>query len=132
MTASAAPKPASQRTIVSVSLIDRAVPARLWLSDLQCLDALGLSRRWYLAGNSGSKSYVSARIDGFPGLRRVARLILDEARPGTLVRYRDGDPRNLCRDNLYVVDDPNGSSPKMMVMRDAPQLPAASLPAAAA
>lgn len=70
----------------------------LYLEDYEYLMGLGLSPAW----NLSPKGYVSApayRAKG--GQIGVARVLLD-AGPGDLVRYYDGNPSNLRRENLSL------------------------------
>jgi hypothetical protein len=95
----------SQR-IVYVPLGRRECAARLREFSLNYLDSIGLSKHWHLADNGTGSVYVRSRIAGTKTPVSVARLILGEDRKGTLVRYHDGDPLNLCHENLYVLDNP--------------------------
>lgn len=61
------------------------------------LIGLGLSGNWFLIRNT-----VCARVPGGKTIL-VARAILD-AQPGTIIKYLDGDGKNLRRDNLKVMN----------------------------
>ena len=81
---------------------DRCVGyARLDRADFDALMADGWSDRWYL-NKAGLYAYPSVPDTAHRGANvTVARLIV--GRPaGRIVRYRDGDRRNLCRANLEV------------------------------
>jgi hypothetical protein len=63
--------------------------------------------RWFILANDKGREYVAGR----PPKRRLARWtstllarLLTGAKPGELVRYRDGDPLNLRRANLVLLD----------------------------
>lgn len=87
--------------------------AEIALHDYQELIALGLSANW-----SATKGYVQCRALAVDyghsrGVPLVARVLLG-AKPGQTVRYSDGNPKNLRRENLTLVDkgysvtDPRG------------------------
>ncbi len=74
--------------------------AEVYADDLARLEQQGFGLRWYFNRASG-KSYVStAERFHKGGNAQVARLI-SGAPKGLVVRYRDQDPRNLRRENLY-------------------------------
>src|SRR5690606_24610858 len=60
----------------------------------------GLTRNWYLNGNALTR-YVRAAVNARGNGVGVARLIM-RAGPGQIVKYRDGNVTNLCRENLWV------------------------------
>lgn len=74
-------------------------------TDFDRLCSLGFSGRWFVHGNGHGNEYVrvQCRIGQRGQPTTVARLILDVS-SGRNVRYRDGNPLNLCRSNLYLED----------------------------
>lgn len=65
------------------------------------LRSAGITGPWFLNGNGTGKSYVriAVRVKGSATLLLVARLIIG-ARPGTVVRYANGNPLDLRFLNL--------------------------------
>lgn len=62
----------------------------------------------FVAGNGKGNIYVRCSPPPSSGMARgntvtLARLILGDEAKGSVVRYRDGNPFNLCRDNLAVI-----------------------------
>lgn len=62
----------------------------------------------FVHGNGKGNGYVRCSPPPSAGMARgntvmLARLILGEEAAGGIVRYKDGNPLNLCRDNLMVV-----------------------------
>ena len=76
--------------------------AEMWKDDFDFLIRLGLSPNWACyRGNVGF--YVTASAVESPSNRvLVARVLLD-ADAGQMVRYADGNPLNMRRENLRVV-----------------------------
>lgn len=76
----------------------------LWKSDYDFLiDDCGLNPNWLTnpdRDNVLATSITSTRVG-------VARVLLD-AKEGEVVKYRDGNPLNLKRENLLLVDAKNG------------------------
>jgi hypothetical protein len=74
-------------------------------SDWEFVRKLGLSGNWSAVPSGYGNPYVAASGSSKNSLRRkvlVARVLLD-ASTGTSVRFRDGNPLNLRRDNLLLV-----------------------------
>jgi hypothetical protein len=67
--------------------------------DLAYLESLGLSMRWNR--NSGSGVVVAPAGGSTGGSVQVSRVLLDLG-PGQNVRYRNGDPTDLRRENLDI------------------------------
>lgn len=68
--------------------------------DWEFLQKLGVSTAW----NLSTYGTVIAGAARAPGRNvRIGRVLLDLG-AGKVVKYRDGDPKNLTRDNLYVED----------------------------
>lgn len=68
----------------------------IWREDLELLNSLGLSSSWSCLP-SGYVMACASRASGNHVM--VARVLLD-CHAGQGVRYRDGNPRNLRRENL--------------------------------
>lgn len=99
------PRPAPHRTtdpdghaVVAVPLARGDRPARVDPQDFRRLIDLGLSPAWTFNSNGQQNAYVRAMMNG--KLCTAARMIMNAGR-GDQVSYRDGDPTNLRRDNLY-------------------------------
>lgn len=69
--------------------------------DLSTLEALGLSMAWNRNQQTGTVFTPAVKASG--GNVQVARVLLDLG-PGQIVRYANGDPTDLRRQNLSVVD----------------------------
>jgi hypothetical protein len=95
--------------------------AELYADDLAKLEQLGLGPRWYFNRASG-KSYVAATERFHRGRNaQIARLI-SGAPKGLVVRYRDDDPRNLRRENLYFqTGNAKGKTPQEVSQNEQPQ-----------
>lgn len=75
--------------------------ASLWKSDYDKLvGEIQLSPNWL---TPPGKDHVLASSIGKTKVG-VARVLMD-AQPGTKVRYKDGNPLNLCRENLVLMDN---------------------------
>lgn len=64
----------------------------------------------FVAGNGKGNVYVRCSPPPSAGMSRgntvtLARLLLGDAAVGAIIRYKDRDPFNLCRDNLLLVRD---------------------------
>jgi len=99
--------------VALVPLANSDQPARVLPEDLAEWRARGLSLLWTVNPNGRSSYtsalYVRAGCSAQPGcLATVARAIA-RAAPGQAVKYRDGNPRNLRRDNLYVTPWPRAT-----------------------
>lgn len=70
-------------------------------ADLIMLEALGLSLAWNRNQLTGTVFAPAVKASG--GNVQVARVLLDLG-PGQIVRYENGDPTDLRRQNLSVVD----------------------------
>lgn len=75
---------------------------------------LGVSPNWFLnKDGTGNYGYVRAHVPvgfGWTGpLMMLARMIVPPRSRGQLIRYRDGNPLNLRRDNLEVVRRATGA-----------------------
>lgn len=89
------------RQIVHVPLPKHPTPAIVYLEDFERLIALGISDQW-LINQVREYAYVRAHLSTVcGGLTTLARHIA-RARKGEIVRYADGDPTNLLRENLYI------------------------------
>ena len=97
--------------------------AELYADDLAKLEQLGVGHRWYF-NRSGSRNYVAVAESFHRGHNaQIARLI-SGAPKGLVVRYRDDDPRNLRRENLYFqTGNAKGKTPQV-VPQDEPLLAA--------
>lgn len=76
--------------------------AKLFPDDFAAIRRAGFSDQWVFNLSGRGHPYVRvgcARVSG--SLLSVARIILSPGH-GKRVRYRDGNPLNLRRDNLYV------------------------------
>lgn len=92
------------RVVARVSLgRDPVLKAEIWKDDLDFLIRLGVSSNW-TAAVSGGQYYVRANARNNPPSNKVlvARALLD-AGPGQIVKYVDGNPLNLRRENLRLV-----------------------------
>jgi len=67
--------------------------------DLAMLDSLGLSMRWNRNPGTGVVIAPARRSSG--SNVQVARVIVD-AGPGENIRYRNGDPTDLRRENIEI------------------------------
>lgn len=78
--------------------------AEMWKDDYDFLCRLGLSPNWNRYRQTGQGNfYVTAAATSMPGNKiLVARVLLD-ANAGEVVRYVDGNPLNLRRENLRLV-----------------------------
>ncbi|CAA2143721.1 hypothetical protein [Hyphomicrobium sp. ghe19] len=75
--------------------------ASLWKSDYDALiNDIKLSPNWLTP--PGKDHVLASSITG--SKVGVARVLLD-AQPGMKVRYKDGNPLNLCRPNLVLMDN---------------------------
>lgn len=94
-------------------------PAKLYVDDYRRLIREGDLMNWHATTSGGYKLYVrTSRALG------VARLIM-KAKPGQVVRYRDGDTFNLRRDNLMLSQERQKKQPKY-VLSDEASAPASS------
>jgi len=75
--------------------------AVIYTDDLTMLENLGLSLVWNRNSLSGTVFAPAAKASG--GNVQVARVLLDLGE-GQIVRYLNGDPTDLRRENLSVVD----------------------------
>jgi hypothetical protein len=75
--------------------------ALIYADDLVMLDALGLSLVWNRNRLNGTVFAPASRASG--GNVQVARVLLDLGE-GRIVRYRNGNPTDLRRENLQVCD----------------------------
>lgn len=73
-----------------------ALEVAVWEEDYKLLRSLGLTGNWAKLQNM----HVSAKASRQHVL--VARVLLD-AKPGQAVRYLDGNPLNLRRENLRLI-----------------------------
>src|SRR3954470_24858589 len=85
------------KAIVLVPLASTAGHAKVLTEDYDALTRRGLTANWCFNSSGGPHHYV--RCQGDDNLLIVAR-VLTGADRGHMVRYRDGDRRNLRRDNL--------------------------------
>jgi len=67
--------------------------------DLFLLHQLGFTGRWFLNANGSGAEYV--RLFHGDNNKNVANLIMDPPR-GYVVRYRNGNRKDLRRSNLYL------------------------------
>ncbi|TYR33703.1 hypothetical protein FY036_06505 [Mesorhizobium microcysteis] len=72
--------------------------------DLALLESLGLSMRWNRHTRTGIVVAPTSASSG--GSVQVARVLLDLG-PGQNIRYRNGDPTDLRRDNLEIKPEGN-------------------------
>ncbi len=74
--------------------------ADVYAADLAALEKAGFKTRWYF-NRARRNRYVATTERRHKGRNaQIARLI-SGAPKGLVVRYRDDDPRNLRRENLY-------------------------------
>ena len=92
----------SGQPCVRIRLANTAQHATLYADDLDHLLQGGLSRNWALYSNGHGLGHVKAKVPG-DSPRVVARLICG-AGAGQQVAYRDGNRRNLRRENLTVTE----------------------------
>jgi hypothetical protein len=85
--------PDGNTQLITVPLTNVDQSAVIFKEDFDFLLSLGVDPRWRLSAN-----LVLVRGKHEP----VSRLIVD-ARKGEKVRYKDGDPTNLRRSNLFKV-----------------------------
>jgi hypothetical protein len=95
------------RKIVLVYLANGSC-ARLFRKDFKRLMRLGVSPNWCLnKDGTGNYGYVRAPVPAEFGwsatLMMLARMIVSPRLRGHVIRYRDGNPLNLRRDNLEMV-----------------------------
>jgi hypothetical protein len=82
----------------------RGVYAILDRADWDAWIKAGRSRTFFLNDNGQGGAYVRFRDTGTAGrVASVARTLVNPG-PGKIVRYRDGQPLNLTRQNLVVTD----------------------------
>lgn len=75
------------------------VAATIWKEDFDFLLKLGMSANWSKIGTS----YVACNSGKAKGNKlQVARVLMD-AGSGECIRYLDGNPFNLRRENLVVI-----------------------------
>jgi hypothetical protein len=77
----------------------------MYYEDYEAIITLGVSPNWCCTQRGNVVAYNS--IDMRP--LGIARILLD-AGPGEAVRYRDGNPLNLRRENLYLAEDTKAKS----------------------
>jgi len=87
--------------VVLVTLGNSPKKAQVHRDDLERVKAAGYTGAWFLNGCNGYSYVRTGRSDLVGRLESVARIIA-EAKPGQIVKYRDGDRLNLRRDNLYL------------------------------
>ncbi len=98
------------RLAVSVPLKGGMGAGKRMLLDAHVWDRirLALGERWHLRDSPGGGYVISGRKQATKHSNRPDVLILSRyvahARPGQVVAYRDGDPLNLTRGNLEVLD----------------------------
>lgn len=85
-------------SVVYVPLSD-GTQAIVDASALRRLTSIGLTSRWTINSDGDNRLYVRCRYKG--RMTIVARLITAAA-PNTLIRYKNGDHRDLRRSNLKV------------------------------
>lgn len=84
--------------------LSRGRHATLDAADFDHLTAdCGFTPAWQVNSDGKGKDYVRCTVSGLPknGNIVVARLVT-KARRGQVVRYRDGNPLNLRRENLAI------------------------------
>lgn len=86
--------------LVAIPLAKDRGEAILSATDWDRLNALGLTTNWCLNGANG-RQYVRAPVDTIGKLVTVSRAIAG-AGQDQIVRYVDGNPLNLRRENLVV------------------------------
>lgn len=80
-----------------IAYVNRGIlPIRFDREDLEELLSLDLNPRWWTFKHTAVETPL-------PGGSRIALArLITEAPAGYRVRYRDRNPRNLCRSNLYL------------------------------
>lgn len=74
--------------------------AEIWRDDWEFLRKLGTPENWNSVGSNGHVTVCTPRASG--NHIAVGRILLN-AGPGETVRYLDGNPLNLRRENLRLV-----------------------------
>jgi hypothetical protein len=76
--------------------------AEMWKDDYDFLVKLGLSPNW-ACYRSKNAFYVTAAAVDTPSNRVLVARVLVDADAGQVVRYADGNPLNMRRENLRLV-----------------------------
>lgn len=92
---------ADGKKIVYIPLASTTERVRMQQFDFERLMQLGFSRFWFLSSNGRGPAYVRCKGKTDGGQFSLARLLM-RPRSNQVVRYRDGNPLNLRRDNLYL------------------------------
>jgi hypothetical protein len=74
--------------------------AEIEQSDFDFLIKLGVSPRW----NVDAKGHPTVSASRASGARVTVARVLMDAGPGQMVKHTDGNPRNLRRGNLQLVE----------------------------
>lgn len=82
----------------------------IWKDDYDFLVKLGLSPNWSSYRVGGNGYYVTASASDTPSHRVLVARVLMDANAGEIVRYVDGNPLNLRRENLRLVSHKRGKS----------------------
>lgn len=90
------------RAIVLVPLANYPVPAKLFEADFDALRAAGLTDHWTFNNTGNGHAYVRAGHYSSPGKLITVARVIEGAGPRVAVKYADGNPLNLRRDNLYL------------------------------
>lgn len=93
------------REIVHIPLSNSLEPAVVDQSDYDRLIAAGLSNQWtWNEFRRGYRKYgyVRCRVSQTKGEKVSLARLIARAKPGMIVKYRDGNPKNLCRNNLVL------------------------------
>lgn len=94
--------PRDGQSVLFVPLGRSGVTAHIDKEDYERLIAAGVSRCWRLVRNSAASAYVRAPASREAGNAVTVARVLLNAGAGQKVCYRDRDPKNLRRDNLFI------------------------------
>ena len=76
--------------------------AQIELPDFESIMAAGVTDQWFQHSNGSGKKYPCAAHPTVKGdIVRIARIILKDIPRGKHVKFRDNNPFNLRRSNLY-------------------------------
>ena len=87
-----------QREVIGFAIVERG--------DLEALQAAGVQTPWFINSAASGHSYVNAPERKHRGRSQPVARVIMSAPNGVIVRYRDGNRRNLRRSNLYLTEHP--------------------------
>jgi len=97
------------RLLARVPLGRSDLKAEMWKEDFGFLIKLGLSPNWSSYKNE-TGNYVTASAVDTPSNRVLVARVLMDAAEGQVVRYADGNPLNMRRENLRLVHSAKGKT----------------------